>query len=202
MSADHRIQTSSPTEWVTLPAPRTVGGRPLLEAMAQRRTSRDYRPDPLPVQLLSDLLWCAFGVNRADDGGRTAPSAKNWREIQIYVVTAAGAAVHDPRTNRLCTFVDQDLRAETGMQDFVAVAPVNLVYVADLDRVDARDEEERRFYCAADAGCIAQNVYLFCASEGLGTVVRGLIDRRRLASLLRLRPRQRVVLAQTVGFPA
>lgn len=203
MSADDTgIQTEAHVDSISLPAPRTTGGRSLREALALRRSSREFGTRPLSSQVLSDLLWCAFGINRPDGGGRTAPSAKNWQEIEIYLVTAAGVSVYEPSQNRLRRMIEQDVRAQTGMQDFVAAAPVNLVYVADLDKVDAPDAEQRRFYCAADAGFIAQNVYLFCASEGLATVVRGLVDRRRLAPLLRLRRRQRVVLAQTVGYPA
>lgn len=200
-SMDQPIQTTSHAEWIALPQPRTSGGLPLLDAVARRRSSRAFRPDVLPPQLVSDLLWCAMGVNRADEVSRTAPSARNWQEIEIYVVKASGAAVYDPRLNGLRMIVDTDLRYATGLQDFVASAPLNLVYVADLERVDAANEQERRFYCAADAGFVAQNVYLFCSSEGLATVVRGLVDRPRLATLLRLRPRQRVLLAQTIGWP-
>ena len=196
------ILTAAHTDAIDLPPPLRSGGGSLRDALSLRRSSRVFASKPLPLQRLSDLLWCAFGINRPEGSGRTAPSAKNWQEIDIYVVTAAGTSVYEPQHNRLRGVVDEDLRAATGLQDFVASAPLNLVYVADLDKVDAPDAEQRRFYCAANAGSVAQNVSLFCASEGLATVVRGLIDRRALAPLLRLRTRQRVVLAQTVGYPS
>lgn len=185
-----------------LPAPRTRGGTPLLEALQRRHSTRAYAARSVPVQLQSDLLWAACGVNRAATGGRTVPSTRNWSEIDVYVLRSDGAFVFEPEPHRLRHVVAGDLRAQSGAQDFVGVAPINLVYVADLSRVESSDALERRFYCAADAAFIAQNVYLFCASEGLACVVRGLVDRRALARALHLGPRQRVILAQTVGYPA
>ncbi|MFI5016173.1 MAG: nitroreductase family protein [Hyphomicrobiales bacterium] len=185
---------------VILPAPRQAGGRPLLEVLAQRRSSREFAPRELDRQLLSDLLWAAFGINRPD-GHRTAPSARNWQEIDIYVALSRGLYLFNPGKCRLDAILDEDIRDLTGMQDFVGTAPLNLVYVADLRRMDAEDRTEQRFYSAVDAGLIAENVYLFCASEGLETVVRGLVDRKALAGKMGLRPEQRVIVAQTIGFP-
>ena len=153
------------------------------------------------MQTMSNLLWAAFGVNRSD-GHRTAPSARNWQEIDIYVAMHDGTYVYEPRRHALHTVIDEDIRAATGMQDFVGAAPVNLVYVADLARMDAQDRTEQRFYSAIDTGFIAQNVYLFCASEGLATVVRGLVDRKQLAKVLRLRPEQRVIDCAKRWFPS
>ena len=163
---------------------------------------RAFSQRPLEAQLLSNLLWAAGGINRADGGGRTAPSAHNWREIEIYVAQADGLSSYHPLTHSLRHESRRDLRAESGVQDFVATAPLNLIYVADLARVDAIDPVERRFYCAADAAFCAQNVYLFCASAGLACVVRGVVNRRALAQSMELGLRQRVILAQTVGYPA
>jgi SagB-type dehydrogenase family enzyme len=152
------------------------------------------------VHTLGNLLWACFGINR-EDGSRTAPSAHNWQEIDIYAALPEGLYVYDAKAHALELIAALDLRAATGMQDFVATAPLNLVYVADLARMNVQDRREQRFYFAADAGFIAQNVYLFCASEGIATVVRGLIDRLALATAMRLRPDQRIILAQTVGYP-
>jgi nitroreductase len=185
-----------------LPPPRTSGGLPLLDAMARRHSSREFSSYELPQQVLSDLLWAACGVNRAHTHGRTAPSARNWQEIQVYLARADGLYCYEPAVHGLRHVLRGDLRAATGSQDFVGTAPLNLVYVADLGRVDATDPLERRVYCAADAAFVAQNVYLFCASEGLACVVRGLVPRRALAQAMGLAPTQRVILAQTVGFPA
>lgn len=196
------LELESPLESrVLLPAARTGGGQPLMVALGLRHSSREYDSREVPAQLLSDLLWAASGVNRAD-GGRTAPSARNWREIAIYVVKADGLFRYEPDDHSLLQVSARDVRASTGLQDFVGSAPLNLVYVADLAKVGDIDPLERRFFCAANAGFIAQNVYLFCASEGLATVVRGMVNRRELALTMQLRAQQRVLLAQTVGYAA
>jgi SagB-type dehydrogenase family enzyme len=166
-----------------------------------RRSTREFRDAELSTQAISNLLWAALGVNRSD-GHRTAPSARNRQEIDVYVALGEGTYLYEPRGHALRTILDRDIRAATGMQDFVGTAPLNLIYVADLARMDAQDRTEQRFYSAIDTGFVAQNVYLFCASEGLATVVRGLVDRKELAKVLRLRPEQRVIAAQTIGFPA
>jgi SagB-type dehydrogenase family enzyme len=191
-----------PKSRAALPEPRRSGGMPLLSALARRHSTRLYTGHGLSPQLLSDLLWSASGINRPATGGRTAPSAHNWHEIDIYVAAADGAWRYEPETHALQPVLASDVRAATGLQEFVGTAAVELVYVADLARMDVTAPLERRFYCGADAGAIAQNVYLFCAAEGLATVVRGMVDRRGLVRTLGLGARQRVLLAQTVGFAA
>lgn len=170
------------------------------QALERRSSTRAFLPDELSLSALSALLWAACGVNREQQGGRTAPSAHNWKEIDIYVVLAAGAYRYEPRTHRLFLIRVGDLRARTGLQDFVATAPLNLVYVADLGRMTEVDVQDRPFLAGADAGCIAQNVYLHCAAAGLATVVRAMIDRQHLAQALGLPATQRIALAQTVGL--
>jgi nitroreductase len=187
---------------IALPPPRTEGGATLMQALKLRRSSREFSARPLPLELLSTLLWAAFGVNRPDTGGRTAPSAHNWQEIGVYAALADAAYRYDAPANALRLQVAKDVRALTGVQDFVGDAPLNLVYVADFARMADANAEDRTFFAAADAGFVAQNVYLACASAGLACVVRGLVDRRKLAPALGLRVEQRIVLAQTVGFPA
>jgi SagB-type dehydrogenase family enzyme len=183
---------------IALPPPQTDGGRPLMQVLNERKTSRQFAPDKLPTQVLSNLLWAAFGVNRPD-GHRTAPSAMNWQEIRIYVATADGLYVYDAKNNRLEPVLAKDIRRATGTQSFVADAPVNLVYVSDTSKIGSG--ADREMYTAADVGFIAQNVYLFCASEKLATVVRGSVDRTALAKTMKLRPEQKIILAQTVGYP-
>ena len=187
---------------VKLPVPKTDIGKPLMQVLKLRHSSREFSQKKLPLQLLSSLLWAAFGVNRAETGGRTAPSAHDWEEIDVYVATADGLYVYDARKHALKRVLAKDIRPQTGLQPYVADAPINLVYVADLSRMAEATQEEKAYYSGPDAGFIAQNVYLFCASEGLATVVRGLIDRPALTKLMKLTPNQRVVLAQTVGYPA
>ena len=184
---------------VILPAPQTDGGRPLMQALKDRKSTREFGGEKLPAQVLANLLWAGFGVNRPD-GRRTAPSAMNWQEIDIYVVTAEGTYVYDAAKNQLQPVAKEDLRSLAGMQAFVATAPVNLVYVADMTKVTG-DAEGKELYTGADTGFIAQNVYLYCASEGLATVVRGSVEREALGKALKLKATQKIILAQTVGYP-
>ena len=185
-----------------LPPPQTEGGKPLMQVLQQRHSNRNFSNKALSNQQLSNLLWAAAGVNRADSGKRTAPSARDWREIDIYVVTAEAVYRFDNDAHALQSVYQGDLRAATGIQDFVTTAPLNLVYIADLSRMEGANDEQQQLYAAADTGFIAQNVYLFCTSEGLATVVRGSIDRTALGKALGLNKHQRIILAQTVGYPA
>jgi len=185
---------------IELPPPAKHGGLPLMEALAKRRSSREFARDPLPLQLLSDLLWAAYGTNRAD-GGRTAPSALNAQEIDVFVALASGAYRYDASAHALRLVAASDLRAITGYQDFVDEAPLDLVYVADHARMALVPVAQRESYASAAAGAIAQNVYLFAASTGLVTVIRAWIDRAAIADALLLTHDQQVLLSQTVGYP-
>jgi SagB-type dehydrogenase family enzyme len=193
------LVTAQDLKPVALPAPQTTGGMPLMQALKQRQSTREYSPRPLSPQVLSNLLWAAWGINRPD-GRRTAPSASNRQEIDVYVITAEGAYVYDAKANALNPVVSGDIRKSAGAQEWVYTAPLNLVYVADLAKMGGGDENSKLATANADTGFIAQNVYLFCASEGLGAVVRGSAPRAELAKALRLRPDQRVTLAQTIGY--
>ncbi len=185
---------------VQLPQPKKEGGKPLLQVLNERRSVREFAPDKLSPQVLSNLLWAAWGVNRAA-GQRTAPSASNKQEIDIYAVMADGAWIYDAQANTLKQVVAADIRSLAGTQPFVKDAPVNLVYVADLAKAGRTKPEDVEFYTGADTGFIAENVYLFCASEGLATVVRASVDRAALAKGLNLRSDQKIGLAQSVGYP-
>jgi nitroreductase len=183
-----------------LPKPKLDAAVTLVSALKARKSAREFSPAPLSLQALSDLLWAADGVNR-DDGRRTAPSAKNWQEVDVYAVLHGGAYLYDAKAHALRGVASGDLRAATGVQDFVATAPLNLVYVADLARMSGASPGDRDLYAAADAAFISENVYLWCAGTGLSTVVRGSVDRPALAKALGLRPDQKILLAQTVGLP-
>jgi SagB-type dehydrogenase family enzyme len=200
MSATARAQQPQQSQLIKLPAPQ--GDGELIRALRARKSSREFSSKPIPQALLATLLWAAFGVNRPESAGRTAPSAHGWQEIDVYAALADGAYRYDAQAHALELAVRKDLRAQTGVQDYVGTAPLNLVYVADFARMRDASEEDRTFFAATDAAVIAQNVYLFCASAGLATVVRGLVDRRKLAPALGLRREQRIVLGQTVGYPA
>jgi Nitroreductase family len=146
-----------------LPAPRPTGGKPLIDVVKLRRSIREYAGRPLPPQVLSDLLWTAFGINRPS-GDRTAPYWRHIMVIDVYAALADGVWLYDPKQHRLEQHLDADIRGETGTQDFVGTAPLNLVYVAHGERMQDVSQEERRLYASVDTGFIGQNVYLFCAS--------------------------------------
>ena len=162
---------------------------------------REFGSGPLSQQQLANLLWAAWGINRPDSGKRTAPSALNHQEIDVYVSTAEGAYRYDPKGNALIPIASGDIRALTGTQPYVADAAVNLVYVADLSKMGDREDASKIPTAAANTGFIAQNVYLYCASEGLATVFRARIDKDKLAQALKLRPDQKITYAQSVGLP-
>jgi nitroreductase len=185
---------------IELPPPQKQGGLPLMEALAKRQSAREFAREALPPQTLSDLLWAAYGVNR-EGGWRTAPSALNCQEIDVFVALPQGAYRYDAAARALRLVAAADLRAVTGYQDFVDEAPLDLVFVADHARMGLVPVALRESYASAAAGAIAQNVYLFCASSGLATVIRAWIDRAAIADALGLTHDQQVLLAQTVGFP-
>ena len=185
---------------IQLPKPQLDIGRPLMQVLKDRSSSRSFSTENLPVQVLSNLLWAAFGVNRPDAGKHTAPSARNWQEIDIYVAMADGLYLYDAKNHMLQPVILGDIRAMAGTQDFVKDAPVNLIYVADFSKTGNATKDDKVMYSAADTGFISQNVYLLCSSEGLATVVRGSINREALAKAMKLRPDQKIILAQTIGY--
>lgn len=195
-----RPATGKAAKSIKLPAPDRRGGLPLMQALAKRRSSREFARKALPLSVLSSLLWAAFGMNRRG-GGRTAPSALDAQEIDVYVALPDGAYVYDAKAHALRLVAASDLRRITGYQDFVDDAPLDLVYVADHRRMRMVPVAQRESYASAAAGAIAQNVYLFAASAGLATVIRAWIDRAAIADALGLGHDQHVVLSQTVGYP-
>jgi len=185
---------------IALPAPEKTGGMPLMEAIAARHSAREFSPKELPLPMLSNLLWAADGINRPD-GGRTAPSAINVQEIDVYVALPSGAYLYDPAAHALTLVAGSDLRRITGYQDFVDDAALDLVYVADHGRMKLVPAASRESYASVAAGAITENVYLFAAGNGLSTVIRAWIDRDAIANALGLAHDQQVLLSQTVGFP-
>jgi SagB-type dehydrogenase family enzyme len=185
---------------IILPKPQTDGGKPLMQALRERRTTREFSSSRLSPQLLSNLLWAGFGVNRPEIAHRTAPSAMNAQEIDIYVASADGLYCYDAPTHQLQPVLAEDIRGKTSGQEFATNAPLTLIFVADYARMVKAKPEQKQFYSGIDAGYISQNVYLFCASEGLATVVHDL-DRKVLSQAMPLRAEQNIVLAQAVGFP-
>jgi len=185
---------------IKLPAPQLDGGKTLMQALKERKSERSFDVKKLPANILSNMLWAACGINRPAAAKRTAPSAMNKQSIDIYVALPEGLYLYEAKTHALKPVVIQDIRALTGKQSFVAKAPVTLIYVADYKKMGNMSNDEKNFYAATDTGFISENVYLFCASEGLGTVVRGSIDKEALAKAMKLGDHQKIVLAQTVGY--
>jgi len=174
---------------IVLPKPVRTGGMTLMDALNKRESIREFSTANIDNQMLSNLLWAAWGYNREDKS--TAPSAVNYQELDLYVVLKTGAYLYDARNNVLKQISNQDLRKETGSQSFVATAPVNIIFVSDQTKGGGAS--------ATNSGFISQNIYLFCASEGLATVVRGSFDGKILSKVLNLKPTHVPVLAQTIG---
>ncbi len=196
---------------ISLVKPETEGGKSVLASLKERKTIRNIKPDPLPPQVLSNLLWAAFGVNReagtSGRTGRTAASASNSQEIDLYVALPQGVYLYDAVPHRLVPVVTGDFRARAGRRG-AASAPVNLFYVVDLAKYakapfqepGLRDPEIQKSYYYVDTGLIAGNVYLFAASQGLAAWFHN-CDKENTVKEFRLRPEQRVLFAQSVGYP-
>jgi len=181
---------------ITLPAPQKTGGMPLMEALAKRSTARTFdAARDLSPQQISNLLWAAFGINR-DDGKRTAPSASNKQECDLYVLLKTGSYLYDAKANALVFVAAGDQREVgcTSKQTFPKNAPITVLIVADSARASSRE------MASADAGFISQNIYLYCASEGLANGVRASVDREKAAAALSLKPTQWIVFAHSAGY--
>jgi len=184
---------------IKLPDPVKQGGKPLMTILNDRHSTRSYLEKELTLRQLTDMLWAANGINRPD-GRRTAPSARNKQEIDIYITTANGVFIYDAAKNALICISGDDIREKTGSQPWVKTAAVNILYVCDKSRAASQDEKGMLVNAGFTAGACAQNVYLYCASEGLGSVVRGLFNADELKGLLKLNEQQVIIMAQTVGW--
>jgi len=186
---------------IKLAPPQLTSGKTLMQALKDRQSARSFSNRPLPIAILSQLLWAADGINRPDSGKRTAPSAMNRQEIEIYVAAADGLYLYNPREHSVQPILMQDIRALTSRQLYAAEAALNLIYVADFSRVPGTvGAEDRLVFAAVQAGCISQNVSLYCAQEQLATVVRASIDKEALAKAMRLSDHHKIILAQSVGY--
>lgn len=187
-------------EDISLPKPQITGGIPLMQALNNRRSTRSFSTKELPQQLVSDLLWAAFGINRPKDDMRTAPSAMNLQEINIYVAKKDGLYLYEPRAHALKFLLADDLRIACGKQDFLKQAPIVLIYVADYRKLNDLGND-KDLYAAADTGFISENVYLFCSSENLATVILGWVDKEALAAAMKLEDDKKIIFTQPVGYP-
>lgn len=187
---------------IVLPPAHVGLDAPLLEALRQRKTTREMLQDELPVEIISSLLWSAYGFNRYDEQKRVAPSAVNVQEFDIYLFTHQGIYLYDALKQVLRPVVEGDHRALISSQKHFAVAPVSVVIVANYDRMNKfKETADRDFYAAVDAGYVSQNIYLFCSSAHLATVACGGINRDDLAKILNIK-NGRALLAHPVGLPA
>ncbi len=193
-----KAQTLRP---IVLPPPRADFGISLARALTMRRSTREFDPRPLSPPVLSELLWAAYGVNRPTTADRTAPSWRHARETDVFAVMAEGVWRYDAIKHVLVPHLAGDVRAQTGVQDFVGTAPLNLVYVSNAEHLIGVSREEQHRVAAADIGFIGQNVYLYSASEGLACVFRASLDTDRLARTLELGETQFIMFSQTVGYP-
>jgi len=184
---------------INLPKPKISGGMPLHEALSKRETCRNFEKKELTLQQISDLLWAAFGINRPD-GKRTAPSAMNYQEIDLYVLLAKGSYRYHPKQNILEMVNQNDIRYFSGQQDQIKDAPVHVILVADLSKMGNSVSIDKTALSYADAGHISQNIYLFVASEGLATGIRHWIDKKTMSSKMYLKPSQSIILAHSIGY--
>ncbi len=187
-------------ELIKLPAPQKTGGMPLMQALNERSSSRDFIDKDLTEQQLSNLLWAAFGINRKDIKKRTAPTSRNNQDIEIYLTTKNGLFLYKAEEHALEKKSDKDFREVSGKQDFVKVAALNLIYVSNLNKLGNSPVEVKRMTAATHCGFIGQNVYLYCASEGLISVFRSWIDKDKIAEVLKLPEGFEVIYTQTVGY--
>jgi len=193
---------SAETAVMALPPPLMEGGMPLMAALKARHSTRDFADKPLPPAVLSNLLWAAWGINRPANGMRTAPSSHTAMDIDLYLAMANGVWLYDPKAHRLVSHMTEDLRGETTLgQDFVKTAPLNIIYVSDAKRMGKVSDADRALNGIADSAVIGENVYLFCASEGLATVLRASVPGAKLAQRMGLAPTQSIYFAQSVGYP-
>jgi nitroreductase len=187
---------------IQLPEPEKTGGLPFMDAIMNRMSTREYSTDKLPMQEISNILFVAWGYSRPDQNLRTAPSSSNRQEMEVYAILEEGVYRYDAKENTLIQTVTGDIRTSAGKQDFVFTAPLNLVFIADLTKMTQNTRESKIITASADAAFCSQNVYLYCASKGLGTVVRGWFDREPFREALQLGDDQYITWAQTVGFMA
>lgn len=185
---------------IALPAPVMKGGKPLLEAIHDRKSTKAFSNKGITTETLSNILWAAYGVNRPETSGRTVPSAMHSYEIDVYVLMASGAYIYDAKQHALTLVTGADLRGQAGAKGAMAGAPLSLLYVSDGARLTQSAKAKQSVYGAVHSGFIGQNVYLYCASEGLGAVFREGADRKALTQSLKLRKDQEIVFTQTVGY--
>lgn len=184
---------------IKLDAPNKMRGSATMKALADRHSDREFSNKGLSLQDLSDLLWAANGINRTD-GKRTAPTAMNRQEVDVYVICQDGAYVYDAQAHALTPVAKGDFRgAIAGSQDFVKTAPVCLLMVADLKKLGDPSSEQTKLMGAVDVGIVSQNINIFCSAVGLSTVPRATMDSATLKEVLKLSDAQLPLINNPVG---
>ena len=185
---------------IKLPPPDKAGGKPLMQCLTERKSERKFDSKPLPPQILSDLLYAADGISRPD-GRKTVPTARNLQSQEVYAAMADGLYLYNPKTHSLDLVKAGDIREKCGVQAIHKTAPIVLIYVGDVSKI-GKNAAEKVFYAANHAGYASQNVYLYCTSAGLATVVCGLVNKPELEKVMGLPGTKRVQLTQPVAYPA
>jgi SagB-type dehydrogenase family enzyme len=187
---------------IKLEAPDKTGGAPLMKVLNDRKSDRAFAPENLKPKDLSNLLWATNGINR-NDGKRTAPSAINAQDVDVYVILKEGAYLYDAKAHALNPVAAGDFRAAVagGGQDFVKTAPVCLVLVSELSRLSKNPDDNTRLMGAVDAGIVCQNINIACAGLGLATVPRASMDKEALTKALKLKATQLLLMNNPVGYP-
>jgi len=191
---------------IKLPEPNKKRGLPVMEALAVRASVTEWSDKDLSIQDLSDLLWAANGINRPEIGKRTAPSAQNAQDVDIYVFMKDGAYLYDAKTHSLVQVVEGDHRMlffpprpQQPQPEQMTMPPVVLLLVTDISRFRFGSEELKREWGAIDVGIVSQNISIFCAAVGLGTRPRASMDREKISALLKLKETQFPLLNHPVG---
>jgi SagB-type dehydrogenase family enzyme len=186
---------------IILNPPDTKRGLPVMTALSLRASATEFDTTSLNLQDMSDLLWAANGINRPESGKRTAPSARNWQDIDVYVVMKSGAYLYNPNKHCLDFITGGDHRAlVAGRQENFAVAPLFCVMVSDFSRFSSGDDSSKMVIAAYDAGIVSQNISIFCASVGFDTRVRATMDQEKLREILQLKDSQHLMLNNPVGY--
>jgi SagB-type dehydrogenase family enzyme len=186
---------------ITLPLPDTTGGITVMKAFSIRASSRDFDSTSLDVNNISNLLWAANGINRRESGKRTAPSAMNSQDVDVYVVLKQGVYFYNAGNNTLDLISSGDYRKfVAGRQEAVAEAPLFCILVSDINRFKSGNDSAKTVLAAMDAGIVSQNISLYCASAGLATVPRATMEQEKLKEILKLKDTQIIILNHPVGF--
>ena len=183
---------------IQLPKPLIDGDLKLADAFKNRKTIREFLDKDLSLQEISNILWCANGINREGTNKKTVPTTQGKNEIDVYVFIRTGVYIYLPEQNILKQIFNEDLRSITGKQDFVKNSPLTLIYIADLSKL-GKDNSQTIISASLDTGFIGQSVYLYCAAKGLATGVRAYIDKDLIKEKLKLNENKAVILAQSIS---